>query len=114
MAAIKCAFCRGQGSDPFDLLSPLARCQVCGGKGTVVVEDPVAKCAYCRGSGGQPYGTRITCQVCGGKGALTVAEPGDPCPYCHGSGRTAVNGLPCIHCRGRGANSRRAPVASLV
>ena len=107
MAAVKCAFCRGEGSDPFDLLSPLARCQVCGGKGTVVVAEPVTKCVYCQGSGIQPYGTRITCQVCGGKGALTLEGSGGPCPDCHGSGRTAVSGLPCTHCRGRGAISHR-------
>jgi DnaJ-class molecular chaperone len=111
MKAMRCAFCRGEGSDPFDLLSPLARCQVCGGKGMVVVEEPVAKCIYCRGSGVQPYGTRITCQVCGGKGVVAFGGSGETCPHCQGSGRTAVNGLPCTHCRGRGTISHRAPLA---
>ena len=111
MTAMRCAFCRGKGADPFDLLSPLARCQVCGGKGTVIVEEPVATCVYCRGSGVQPFGTRITCQVCGGKGVVTFQEPGDACPDCQGSGRTAVSGLPCTHCRGRGVISRRAALS---
>ena len=107
MTTIRCAFCGGKGSDPFNLLSSLARCQVCGGKGRVSVEEPAVRCVYCRGTGVQPYGTRITCQVCGGKGAVSFGGPREACADCHGSGRTAVNGLPCTHCRGRGVLTPR-------
>ena len=35
MSLIECAFCKGTGKDPFNLLSELATCQVCGGKGVI-------------------------------------------------------------------------------
>ena len=40
---ITCAFCKGTGKDPFDILSELAACQVCGGTGKVEVEEPAIK-----------------------------------------------------------------------
>jgi len=43
MSLIKCAFCKGTGKDPFDLLSKLSTCQVCGGKGKVEVKEPMIK-----------------------------------------------------------------------
>ena len=43
---IKCAFCKGTGKDPFDLLSELATCQVCGGKGKVDIIEPAIKCVF--------------------------------------------------------------------
>ncbi len=48
---IKCGFCHGTGKDPFGLLSTLAACQVCGGRGRVTVIEPVVKWAFCHGSG---------------------------------------------------------------
>jgi hypothetical protein len=45
---IKCAFCKGTGKDPFDLLSELATCQVCEGTGKVGVVEPAIKCVFCK------------------------------------------------------------------
>lgn len=45
---IRCAFCKGAGKDPFDLLSELATCQVCAGKGKVEVVEPAIKCAFAK------------------------------------------------------------------
>ncbi len=35
MSLIKCGFCKGKGKGPFNLLSELATCHVCGGKGVI-------------------------------------------------------------------------------
>lgn len=67
---LKCAFCQGKGKDPFELLSKLARCQVCGGRGKVVVLAPFRKCSDCKGTGVYPH-SRLTCLVCGGKGVVS-------------------------------------------
>ena len=68
---VKCAFCKGTGKDPFDLLSNFASCQVCGGRGKVEVMEPAIPCAFCKATGVYPH-TRITCTVCNGKGMVTV------------------------------------------
>ena len=67
---IQCAFCRGKGKDPFQLLSKLSLCQVCGGKGKVNVPFPYDTCPVCRGSGIQPH-TRLVCTTCNGKGVIS-------------------------------------------
>ena len=103
---ILCAFCKGKGVDPFDLLSKLATCQVCGGAGEVKVREPTRKCAYCQGTGVHPYGVRITCTVCNGKGMVTVKEPYEECPKCKGTGREIGSGLSCIKCGGKGVTTR--------
>lgn len=51
MSVIKCAFCKGKGKDPFNLLSKLAACQVCGGTGKIKVDEPMIECAFCKGGG---------------------------------------------------------------
>ena len=99
-----CAYCKGNGRDPFGLLSPLATCQVCGGKGRVVVavtEERVVQCPYCRGSGWHRF-TRMSCTVCLGKGVIVVDPRGVPCESCHGSGMALGKALPCSTCSGRG------------
>jgi len=106
MSILKCAFCKGEGKDPFGLLSELATCQVCGGTGGVEVNEPAIECAYCKGSGVYPQGARITCTVCNGKGMVTVKEPTEECPKCKGTGTTRDSGLPCIRCRGKGVVSK--------
>jgi len=110
MKEIICAFCKGKGIDPFDLLSKLATCQVCGGKGKVTISEPAIKCAYCRGTGVHPYGVRITCTVCGGKGMVTVRGETEVCKDCKGSGRAFESGLPCLSCKGKGVIERRLEV----
>lgn len=102
MSVLECAFCRGKGKDPFELLSKLATCQVCGGTGKVEVIEPAIKCAYCQGTGVYPQNGRITCTVCNGKGMVTVKGATNPCSDCEGTGRTISSGLPCIKCGGKG------------
>jgi DnaJ-class molecular chaperone len=74
MNLITCAFCKGTGKDPFNLLSSFATCQVCGGRGDVGITEPAIECAYCKGTGVYPYGSRITCTVCGGKGMVLAGK----------------------------------------
>jgi DnaJ-class molecular chaperone len=102
MSVITCAFCKGRGMDPFNLLSELATCLVCGSKGKVEIAEPAIPCVYCKGSGISPLGARITCIVCRGKGRVTV--PGDTvkCSKCKGTGRVKDGGLPCTQCGGKG------------
>ncbi len=99
---IKCAFCDGTGKDPFGLLSVLATCQVCGGRGKVIVTEPVVSCAFCNGSGVHPS-RRYTCIACNGKGVVPAPpeEEREMCPECRGTGHSHSN-VPCLKCKGRG------------
>lgn len=99
---VKCAFCNGEGKDPFHLLSYLATCQVCSGKGTVNVQEPMIKCVYCNASGRSPNDGRITCSVCFGKGAVSVDKNMVSCPECHATGKSKESKLPCLRCKGKG------------
>ena len=101
MALIKCAFCKGTGIDPFDLLSKLAICQVCSGKGEVEVKEPKIKCVYCKGTGVYPHNGRVTCTVCNGKGSVTVKSKTEKCSDCKGTG-VAPDSLHCLTCGGKG------------
>lgn len=98
--ATTCAFCSGKGLDPFELLSPMSKCQVCGGSGEVKVEKPTIKCAFCNGRGIYPH-TRLTCTVCNGKGLITVKGSTKTCDACGGNGKGA-DSLPCLSCGGKG------------
>jgi len=105
MKTVKCAFCKGTGKDPFDLLSKLSNCQVCLGKGEVSIEGPTTECKFCDGTGVQPYTTSaLHCSACGGKGVVTVIKNLKKCSNCDGSGiyprRPQV--LPCPKCKGQG------------
>ena len=105
MARITCAFCKGRGKDPFDLLSDHAVCQVCGGKGKVEVEEPAIKCIFCKGSGVY-HDSRVTCTVCNGKGMVTAPKgQTTQCPDCKGTGAAFDSGMPCLKCRGKGVVS---------
>jgi DnaJ-class molecular chaperone len=104
---ITCAYCEGRGKDPFDLLSALATCQVCGGGGKVSVGSPAVLCAFCSGTGIFPRGARVTCYVCGGKGKVVVRGSTTTCPSCKGSGRSIHSGLPCPQCGGKGVVRKR-------
>ena len=64
---IVCAYCKGTGKDPFDLLSATSYCLVCNSTGKVEIEEPEIKCVFCAGTGKNPLGARIPCIVCGGK-----------------------------------------------
>jgi DnaJ-class molecular chaperone len=101
MKEIKCAFCKGKGVDPFELLSSISTCAVCGGKGKVNVEEPYIKCAFCQGTGIYPH-SRLNCTVCSGKGVVTFREPKVTCPECKGTGQEHLTNLPCLKCGGIG------------
>jgi DnaJ-class molecular chaperone len=101
LARLPCAFCRGEGKDPFDLLSEKAACGVCGGRGEVTVAEPIYACAFCCGTGVFP-GSRLTCTTCMGKGLVTIEEPAEACRACLGTGVVAGHTLPCSICGGRG------------
>jgi DnaJ-class molecular chaperone len=107
MSHVQCAFCKGKGKDPFNLLSELAICQVCRGTGKVEVIEPAIKCAYCKGTGIYPHNGRVTCTVCNGKGSITVKGTTEECTKCKGTGTAIDSGLPCIKCGGIGVIRRR-------
>jgi DnaJ-class molecular chaperone len=48
---IRCAFCHGHDTDPFNVLSDRSVCGACSGRGVVSVSVPHVPCAYCDGSG---------------------------------------------------------------
>lgn len=103
---VTCAFCRGQGKDPFDLLSPLSTCQVCSGTGQRLLALPIGRCAYCLGTGVHPH-SRMVCMSCNGVGQVTVPVDAITCPGCHGSGQESDHEFPdsvlsCTTCKGKG------------
>ena len=103
---VNCAFCSGQGQDPFGVMSPLSVCQVCGGTGRRALPAPTIPCAFCWGSGVHPA-SRMTCTTCMGVGHVHVPAATTPCPGCGGTGREANHNWPdsplsCARCRGRG------------
>jgi DnaJ-class molecular chaperone len=108
---VTCAFCRGSGRDPFDLLSDKSRCAVCGGRGRVVIGHPAKSCAFCGGSGVFPR-RRLTCTVCAGAGVVTVPEPARVCGQCLGAGRMSGTFLPCSLCGGKGCVASTSRVRS--
>lgn len=70
-AEVTCAFCQGNGRDPFGLLSTLSNCPVCHGRGTVWVVEPYETCPACQGTG-LYFRSRMYCWACRGKGVRTV------------------------------------------
>ena len=109
MKEIKCAFCKGKGVDPFELLSHLSTCAICGGKGKVKVEEPYIRCAFCQGTGIYPH-TRLSCTVCSGKGVVTFKEAAVICQECKGTGQEPLTNLPCLSCGGIGAVKKEEEV----
>lgn len=89
---IPCAFCKGTGKDPFGVPSELSNCQVCLGKGKVVIADiPHEVCSACKGTGVFVH-HRLPCSVCKGKGV--VPKDGREGP----TGIGPETGLPEIGC----------------
>ena len=67
---VKCSLCRGSGRKPG--YSSHVACEICGGKGVVLVQctPPLVKCALCVGSGRKPgYSSHVPCDQCQGIGA---------------------------------------------
>jgi len=111
---ITCAFCRGSGKDPFGVMSALSTCQVCGGRGSVAVEEPAVRCAFCGGSGVH-RDLRLTCTACAGKGMTSVHSPHAKCPRCGGAGADPEIGyLHCVLCRGAGVVTVKESVAGVA
>jgi DnaJ-class molecular chaperone len=100
---VACTFCRGTGKDPFGVLSPLSRCEICQGEGTILVRAPFVHCGECRGTAVQPH-KRLTCSACAGRGVHSVAKKNQACPNCKGSGIAPGSGsaLACCTCNGSG------------
>ena len=101
---VRCAFCKGAGTDQFDVMSPLSTCVVCGGKGVRQLREPVVRCAFCEGSGVYPH-TRLTCTACGGVGTVSSPENSVTCSDCDGSGVSQQwpdSPFYCICCHGSG------------
>ena len=103
---MKCSFCQGKGTDPFELLSKLSACQVCLGRGEVSISGHPIECVYCGGTGIQRH-RRLTCTVCGGKGMVNVMEPVQTCPRCNGKGVVKGYYLPCLKCNGKGVVTKK-------
>jgi DnaJ-class molecular chaperone len=100
MKTTDCAFCKGSGLDPFQLLSKKSFCQVCNGKGTTQINEPAIKCIYCKGTGVYPH-SRLSCTVCGGKGMVST-DNFITCSDCNGTGREFNSDMPCLTCKGIG------------
>lgn len=97
---IRCAFCQGRGTDPYNQLSEQSQCVVCQGEGLVSVPVPHVTCAYCHGTGSHKT---FTCPVCDGTGVVEpLSGPTCVCPVCSGLGFDASSGLNCLRCRGLG------------
>ncbi|MGP0066627.1 MAG: hypothetical protein ACLQGP_23935 [Isosphaeraceae bacterium] len=104
---IPCAFCHGQGNDPYGLLSERSVCGACGGRGLVRVAVPHICCAFCGGSGS--YKT-FRCPVCDGAGVIPTPQgPTKACPSCAGLAFESSSGMVCLTCRGRGFLRVSAP-----
>jgi DnaJ-class molecular chaperone len=113
LVTVRCAFCNGEGKDPFELLSKEAVCEVCGGRGEVAVAEPVHRCAFCEGSGVFP-GSRLTCTSCMGRGVVTISGPAEVCPTCEGAGVLSAHTLPCSTCGGKGLVTVARPLSRSV
>ena len=100
---VKCAYCKGKGRDPWQLMSPLSNCQVCNGKGTVKIEEPFETCPVCKGRGNE-RNKKLSCLTCKGKGVVHIEKAMKTCPECGGSGMTGSVGLRkyCLTCKGIG------------
>lgn len=98
---VTCAFCKGKGKDPFEIMSSKATCQVCGGRGKVMIVEPYVPCAHCQATGVSP-GSRNVCTACGGRGVISATGGKEVCPECQGSGKAKESDLPCLICRGKG------------
>jgi DnaJ-class molecular chaperone len=103
--SIPCAFCRGRKVDPYNQLSSRSRCEVCKGKGRVMVPVLRDPCAYCRGTGSVKT---FACLVCRGTGVVpSLPGPTKVCPCCEGRAFEISSGLACLECEGRGKVSAR-------
>ena len=98
--SVPCAFCHGKGTDPYNSLSEITRCEACHGRGTMVVPRPHVACSLCQGTGSDKT---FRCPACHGAGVVgLLPEPTVACPDCDGRGSVASSGMECLKCRGQG------------
>lgn len=99
---ITCVFCGGRGRDPFQIMSHLSTCYVCGGEKKVKVATPNIRCSYCGGTGISPMGGRNHCLACDGRGLVHTKGKTQKCLACGGTGVDESTGLYCLECHGGG------------
>ncbi|HEX8199342.1 MAG TPA: hypothetical protein VF590_02565 [Isosphaeraceae bacterium] len=103
---VPCAFRRGAGTDPYNVLSELSTCACRGGRGTVHVPAAHVRCVYCQGSGSHKT---YRCPVCGGSGVVAAPRgPTETCPDCRGTACESSSGLVCLRCHGHGVLAAEA------
>jgi len=108
--SIICAFCKGKGKDPFEVPSKLSNCQVCIGRGTVQVVEPMEICPVCAGTGIYKH-HRLPCAVCKGKGQLHRMSGKDRTYGCKPENKEMLDietGLPCISAYDLGSIKKRS------
>lgn len=97
-SSVACAFCRGNGVDPFGVPSKLSKCQVCGGRKKNFVLEPFEECPVCLGSGVYKH-HRLPCAVCKGRGQLHKISGKDRTYGCAPENEEMLDietGLPCL------------------
>lgn len=70
---LRCALCSGSGNKPG--YKSYVPCDVCTGKGVVLVEGepPFVPCRLCNGTGNKPgYKSWVPCDACQGVGAQPI------------------------------------------
>lgn len=70
---LKCSLCGGSGNKPG--YRSYVACEICTGKGVVLVEGepPFVPCRLCSGSGNKPgYKSYVPCDACQGVGAQPI------------------------------------------
>lgn len=95
---VTCAFCQGQGVDPFGVPSKLSKCQVCQGKGKNLIPEPFEECPACLGTGIYKH-HRLSCAVCGGRGNLRRTPGKNRIYNCTPENKEMLDietGLPCL------------------
>jgi hypothetical protein len=67
----RCAWCQGTGKQ-----EPTVRCDLCGGKGGLLVAQPPRHCPVCKGAGYPPLtSSRNPCPECDGGGWQNIWRP---------------------------------------
>lgn len=96
---IVCAFCRGQGVDPFGIPSKFSKCQVCNGRKKNIILKPSEECPVCLGTGVYKHHC-LPCAVCKGKGQVHRIAGKDRTAGCKPENEEMLDietGLPCLN-----------------
>ncbi len=75
--SVGCRYCKGDGSVKVSIDGVWTDqvCPVCGGAGTMIIQENTVSCRYCKGSGKDKVSidgvwTDQVCSVCGGTGRV--------------------------------------------